>query len=165
MPRYAFAPEVVININLPVMFFSAGVALLTAILFGLWPALPLSRTQLARMVVSSARRVPGSGRGRRTHNALIAGQIALTLVLLAGAGSAMEGFVRLMHQPLGYDPHNVMSVGIPLHDNSYTSWAARASYFEQLRAKAAETPGVTMTAISSNATPPRNGWNSRFAIR
>jgi predicted permease len=164
LPRYAFAPEVVIRINLPVLFFSVGVALGTGVLFGLWPALQLSRTQVGQMMQSNVRRVAGSVRGRRTHNALIAGQIALTLLLLAGAGSAMEGFVRLMHQPLGYDPHNVMSVGIPLHDNSYTSWAARASYFEQLRAKAAETPGVAMTAISSNATPPRNGWNLRFEI-
>jgi predicted permease len=76
----------------------------------------------------------------------------------------MQGFSRLMHTPLGYDPHHVMSVGIPLHENSYTTWAARGAYFEQLRAKVAETPGVTMAAISSNATPPRNGWESRFEI-
>jgi len=164
LPRYAFAPEVVITINLPVLFFSVGVALLTGVLFGLWPALQLSRTQASQMVQSNVRRVAGSVRGRRTHNALIAGQIALTLLLMAGAGSAMEGFVQLLHTPLGYDPHNVMAVGIPLHENSYTSWEPRAAYFEQLRAKVAETPGVTMTAISSNATPPANGWNSPFEI-
>ena len=111
--------------------------------------------------MSNTRRVAGSVRGRRAHNALIALQIALTLVLLAGAGSAMKGFLRMMHTPLGYDPHHVMSVGIPLHENSYTTWAARGAYFEQLRAKVAETPGVTMAAISSNATPPRNGWDLR----
>jgi predicted permease len=164
LPRYAFAPEVVIRINFPVLLFSVGVALGTGVLFGLWPALQLSRTQVGQMMQSNVRRVAGSVRGRRTHNMLIAGQIALTLLLLAGAGSAMEGFVRLMHKPLSYDPHNVMSVGIPLHENSYTTWAARATYFEQLRAKVAEIPGVTMAAISSNATPPRNGWNSRFEI-
>ncbi len=113
---------------------------------------------------SNTRRAAGSVQGRRAHNALIAGQIALTLLLLAAAGSAMEGFVSLMPQSLGYDPQHVMSVGIPLRDDSYTTWAARAAYFEQLRAKVAETPGVSMTAISSNATPPRNGWNSRFEI-
>ena len=95
---------------------------------------------------------------------LIAGQVALTLLLVAGAGAAMEAFVGLVHKPLGYDPHNVMSVGIPLHDGAFTTWAARAAYIEQMRAKEAETPGVTMVAISSNATPPRNGWNSRFEI-
>jgi len=88
----------------------------------------------------------------------------LTLVLLAGAGSATKGFLRMMQAPLGYDPHHVMSVGIPLRANAYTTWAARANYFEQLRAKAAETPGVTMAAISSNATPPRNGSDMRFEI-
>ena len=164
LPRFAFAPEVVIRINLPVLFFSAAVALATALLFGLWPALQLSRTQAGQVMVSSARRVAGSVRGRRAHSALIAGQIALTLVLLAGAGSAMESFLRLMHTPLGYDPHHVISVGIPLQDNSYTTWAARGAYFEQLRAKVAETPGVTLAAISSNATPPRNGWFARFEI-
>lgn len=76
----------------------------------------------------------------------------------------MEAFVGLMHKPLGYDPHNVMSIAIPLHDGAFTTWAARAAYFEQLRAKVAETPGVTMAAISSNATPPRNGWDSRLEI-
>jgi predicted permease len=164
LPRYAFAPEVVIRINLPVLIFSGGVALATALGFGLWPAIELSRTQVGQIMVSNTRRVAGSVRGRRAHNALIVIQIALTLVLLAGAGSAMKGFLRLMHTPLGYDPHHVMSVSIPLHENSYTTWAARGTYFEQLRARVAETPGVTMAAISSNATPPRNGWNSRFEI-
>jgi predicted permease len=164
LPPYAFAPEVVIRINLSVLLFSVAVALGTGVLFGLWPALQLSRTQIGQIMQSSARRVAGSVQGRRTHNVLIAGQIALTLLLLAGAGSAMKSFARMLHRPLGYDPHNVMSVGIPLHDNSYATWAARAAYFEQLRAKLAELPGVTITAISSFANPPRSGSNQRFEI-
>jgi hypothetical protein len=51
-----------------------------------------------------------------------------------------------------------------LRENAYTTWAARGAFFERLRAKVAETPGVTVAAISSNATPPRNGWDSRFEI-
>jgi predicted permease len=164
LPQYAFAPEVVIRINLPVLLFSVAVAMGTGVAFGLWPALKLSRPQISHMVQSGARRVAGSMRGRRTQEALIAAQIALTLLLLAGAGSAIDGFVRLLHMPLGYDPHNVMSVGVPIQVNSHTTWAARAAYFEQLRAKVAETPGVTMAAISSNATPPRNGWFTKFEI-
>ncbi len=164
LPQFAFAPEVVIRINFPVLVFSGAIALVTALLFGLWPALQLSRTQVGSIMVSNTRRVAGSVRGRRTHNALIALQIALTLVLLAGAGSAMTGFLRLMHTPLGYDPHHVISVGVPLHENSYTTWAARAAYFEQLRAKVAETPGVTIAAVSANATPPHSGGNLRFEI-
>src|ERR1700738_2063209 len=164
LPKYAFAPEVVIRINLPVLLFSIGAALATGVLFGLWPALQLSRPQLSRMVLSGTRRVAGSVHGRRMHDALIAGQIALTLLLLAGAGSAMEGFARLMHTPLGYAAHNSVSVGGRLHKNAFPAWAARAAYFERLRASVAETPGVTMAAISSNATPPRNGSNLRFEL-
>lgn len=164
LPPYAFAPEVVIRINFPVLVFSVAVGLATGILFGLWPSLQLSRTQAGQLVQTNARRLAGSVAGRRMNNVLVAGQIALTLLLLAAAGAAMKGFVQLLHKPLGYDPHNVMSVAIPIHDGAYTTWAARAAYIEQLRAKVAETPGVTMAAISTNATPPRNGWNSRFEI-
>ncbi|HKW31563.1 MAG TPA: ABC transporter permease [Candidatus Acidoferrum sp.] len=164
LPPYAFAPEVVIRINIPVLVFSVGVGLATGILFGLWPALQLSRTQAGQLMQANVRRLAGSVAGRRTNNVLIAGQIALTLLLLAGAGAAMEAFLGLMHKPLGYDPQNVMSVGIPLHDGAFTTWTARAAYFEQMRAKVAETPGVTMAAISSNATPPRNGGKTQFEI-
>jgi predicted permease len=164
LPRYAFAPEVAVTLSLPVLIFSAGLAAATTVLFGLWPAWQLSRTQDGRLMVAGARRVLGTVRGRRMHSALLAVQIALTMVLLAGAGSAMDGFARLIRTPLGYDPHRVMSVGIPLHENTYTNWAARAAYFAQLRAKVADTPGIAMAAISSNATPPRSGWYTRFEI-
>jgi predicted permease len=69
-----------------------------------------------------------------------------------------------MHAPLGYDPHNIMSVGIPIHDGTYPEWAARAAYFEQLHDRVAEVPGIQMAAISSNATPPSNGFNTKFEI-
>src|SRR4029077_7056043 len=65
---------------------------------------------------------------------------------------------------LGYDPHNVMSIGVPIQENSFTTLAARGAYFEQLRSSVAEAPGVTMAAISTNATPPRNGRQSKFDI-
>ena len=164
LPRYAFAPEVAIAINLPVLGFSVLVAIVTGVLFGLWPALQLSRPAMAQMMQSNTRRLAGSVHGRKTHNLLIAGQIALTLLLLAGAGTAMQGFARIMHTPLGYDPHHVMAVPIPLHEGSFTTWAARSTYLEQLRAKLAETPGVSIAAVSTNGSPPDNGSNTRFEI-
>lgn len=71
LPRYAFAPEVVIRMNVPVLAFSVGIALATGVLFGLWPALRLSRGQrhLAHLMQANARRAAGSVSGRRTHNA------------------------------------------------------------------------------------------------
>jgi predicted permease len=164
LPRSAFASEVVIGINLPVLLFSVTVALGTGVLFGLWPALQLSRTQIGEIMQSGTRRVAGSVRGRRAHSMLIAAQVALTLLLLAAAGSSMKGFDQLIHQPLGFDPHNVMAIGIPLREDSYRTWPARAAYFEQLRGKVAETSGVSAAAISTDATPPQNGWIMGFEI-
>ena len=155
LPPYSFPHEAVIHINLPVLAFSVGIALVTGVLFGLSPALQLSRPEVSQVMQSSTRTIVGRVRGRVTNNALIAAQIALTLLMLAGAGAAMEGFVKLLHTPLGYDPHNVMSVGIPVHErNTYKTWAERSAYFDVLMQKAATVQGVEMAAISSNATPP-----------
>jgi predicted permease len=164
LPQNTFASEAVIRINLPVLFFSVVVALGTGVLFGLWPALQLSRTHIGEIMQSGARRLAGSVRGRKAHSMLITAQVALTLLLLAAAGSSMKGFALLIHQPLGYDPHNVMSIAIPLRASSYGTWTARAAYFEQLREKVAETPGVITAAISTDATPPRNGWTMGFEV-
>lgn len=164
LPQSSFASEVSIGINLPVLVFSLTVALGTGVLFGLWPALQLSRTQIGQIMQSGTRRVAGSVRGRRTHSILIAAQVALTLLLLAAAGSSMKGFAQLIHQPLGFDPHNVMAIGIPSREGSYRTWPARVAYFEQLRGKVAETSGVTTAAISTDATPPQNGWIMGFEI-
>src|SRR3984885_2393294 len=164
LPQSTFASEAVIRINLPVLFFSVAVALGSGVLFGLWPALQLSRTHIGQIMQSGAHRVAGSVRGRRAHSMLIAAQVALTLLLLAAAGSSMKGFTQLIHQPLGYDPNHVLPLGIPLRQNSYNTWAARAAYFEQLREKVATTSGVTSAAISTDATPPRNGWIIGFEI-
>ncbi len=164
LPEYSFPHEAAIHINLPVLLFCMAIAVSTGILFGLWPALQLSRPEVSQVMQSNTRKTTKGVSGRRLHNGLIAGQIALTLLMLAGAGAAIEGFVRLMHTPLGYDPHNIMSVGIPIHDGTYKTWAERAPYFEQLQAKVAEVPGVTMAAVSSNATPPSNGFDTKFEI-
>jgi predicted permease len=164
LPQYSFPHEAAIQINLPVLGFSVFVALLTGVLFGLSPALQLSRPEVSQVMQSSTRKIAGGVRGKATNNALIATQIALTLLMLAGAGAAMEGFFKLLHTPLGYDPHNVMSVGIPVHNGTYKTWAARSAFFDQLLKKAGTVNGVEMVAISSNATPPSNGANLKIEV-
>jgi predicted permease len=164
LPEFSFPHDASIQINLPVLLFSIAIAVGTGVLFGLWPALQLSRPEVSQVMQSNTRKTTRGVSGRRTHNALIAGQIALTLLMLAGAGAAIEGFVRVMHVNLGYDPHNIMSVGIPIHDGTYKTWEERAPYFEQLRDKVAEVPGVSLAAVSSNATPPSNGYSTKFEI-
>ena len=164
MPKYQFAPEVQIGINVPVLLFSAAMALGTVVLFGLWPALRMSRPEISRMMQAGSRKVAGNMESRRMHGTLIAGQIALTLTLLAAAGGAMKGFVRLMHTSLGYDPHNVIPVWVPLHDGTLTTWRERAAYFDRVKTALSRIQGVDDAAISSDATPPENGEGMQYEV-
>jgi predicted permease len=164
LPQFSFPHEAAIRINLPVLLFSVTVALATGILFGLWPALQLSKPEISQMMQSGSRKVSMGVRGRRLHGLLIAGQIALTLLMMAGACAAIAGFLHLVRRPLGYDPHNVKRIGIPVHEGAYKTREERIAYFDALRSKIAGVPGITMTAISTNATPPNNGAETRFEI-
>jgi predicted permease len=157
----SFPPESVIRINAPILVFSVTLALLCGILFGLVPALRLSR--------HDSERIPGRKIGvvaaptRHRWSVLIASQVALTLLLMATAGTAIHSFLQLMRMPLGYDPANVMKVGIQLHTHDPSEWSriqpreARTAYIEQIQEKIASVPGVSIVAVGVDATPPYTG--------
>jgi predicted permease len=165
LPESSFPHEAAIHINMPVLSFSVAVAVLTGVLFGLWPAVELSRPDLRGIMQAGTRKIAGRLGASAANNTLIAVQIALTLLMLAGAGASIQGFLRMMHTTLGYDPHNVMSVEMPIHYDAYNTWAKRSAYFEQMRQKVAQVPGVSMTAISETATPPASGWTTRIEFQ
>ena len=164
LPEYSFPHEADFHVNIPVLLFSVGLAVMSGVLFGVFPALDSARRDINKSIQAGTHKLAGNLRRHRAYTWLIAGQIALTLLLLTGAGAAIQGFTRMIHRPLGYDPLHVMSVGIPIHENTFTTWPERASYIAQLRDRVAETPGVVAAGISSNATPPRSGWNLPFEM-
>ncbi len=155
----SFPAESVIRINAPVLAFSVALALLCGLLFGLVPALRLSRRDSARMLPG---RQTGAADAPAKHrwSVLIAAQVALTLLLMATAGTAIHSFLGLMQTPLGYDPANVMKIGIGLHIHDQGEWSrfqpreARIGYFERMQEKIASLPGVSTVAVGVNATPP-----------
>ncbi len=163
----AFPAESVIRINAPILAFSVVLTLLTSILLGLSPALHLSRHDVSQMMQVAQRRI-GGFRGSRIFHGLIAGQIALTLLLMATAGIAMGAFLRLINAPLGYEPKNVMEAGIAMHFQDQKSWEgiktreARAAYIERVRESIARVPGVLSIAVSMDSTPPYSGVERGF---
>ncbi len=152
MPN-AFPQEAVITINFPVLAFSISLALLTGLLSGLYPALRLSRPNVSQIIQSTAHAVGGCT-SKRTTNLLIGSQIALTFVLLGLAGAAIAGFMKITSTRLGYDPHNVMAVGIPLKRDKKNNQIARATYVDQLRERVSRVPGVISVAVASSGIPP-----------
>jgi predicted permease len=164
LPDHSYPYEADFHVNLAVLCFSVALAVLSGIVFGLFPALQSAQPQISEVMQAGTRRLTGSVKGRRLHTALIAGQIALTLLLMTAAGAAIQGFIRMLHVPLGYQPQHVMSVVIPIRDDAHTTWADRARFFTELRDKIAGVAGVLSAGISTNATPPESGWRQPVEI-
>jgi predicted permease len=165
----SFPAESVIRINAAILAFSVALALLCGIFFGLVPALRFSRHDSERMLPGRQIGVVAAPAKHR-WNVLIAAQVALTLLLMATAGTAIRSFLQLMQMPLGYDPANVMKVGIMLHVQDRDAWSriqsreARTAYIEQIREKIASVPGVSTVAVGADATPPYSGAEYSFNI-
>jgi predicted permease len=164
LPDHSYPYEADFHINLPVLCFSVVLAVLSGIVFGLFPAMQSAHPQISQVMQTGTRRLTGSVRGRRLHTALIAGQIALTLLLMTAAGAAIEGFLGMLRVPLGYQPQHVMSVVIPIRDDAHTTWPDRARFYTELRDKIAAMPGVLSAGVSTNATPPDSGWRQPIEI-
>jgi predicted permease len=145
---------IAVPVNVPVLFFSAGLAMTSALIFGLSPALSFSRPRL-----TATARTTG-GESRRAHHLMLAAQIALTVLLLAGTGAAVRVLIGLYRTSLGYDPRNVIVASISLPENSHTEWADRAAFYERLRNRMADVADVESVALATNATPPRSGERS-----
>jgi predicted permease len=126
----------------------------SALICGLSPALLFSRPRL-----TATARTTGV-ESRRAHHLLLAAQIALTVLLLAGTGTAVRALIGLYRTSLGYDPHNVIIASINLPENSYTKWADRFTFYERLRNRIADVPQVESVALATYATPPRSGERS-----
>ncbi|HTU49082.1 MAG TPA: ABC transporter permease [Acidobacteriaceae bacterium] len=153
MMPYAFPQEAAVTINFPILAFSIGLALIAGLLSGLSPALRLSRPNVSKIIQSTAR-TTGGNTSKRTTNLLIGSQIALTFVLLGVAGAAIAGFLKVISTRLGYDPHNVMAIRVPLKRDTDKNQQQRANYINQLRERVASVPGVISVAVASSGIPP-----------
>jgi predicted permease len=69
-----------------------------------------------------------------------------------------------LNTDLGYDPHQTVSLPIPVHEGTYPTWKERSEYFEQIRDRIAALPQVVAAGISTNATPPANGWDTKIEV-
>jgi predicted permease len=165
MPYYSFPHEAAIHLNGMVLLFSTTVALLTGVLFGISPAFQLSRPQLGSLMQSSSAKLTGSTRSRNTHRLLIAGQVALTLLLLAGAGGAVKAFEAKIHTPLGFDPDHVFNLNISFPKGSSNSWQDRVNQQELVRQVVAQTPGVAEAGVSNTWFPGFGGFYAKIEIQ
>src|SRR5688572_8210853 len=163
MPQGLFPTEADIRLNMPVLAFSPGVAMFTAIVFGLVPALQTVKKNMADPLKDSGRGVVGGFRRGKLRSALVVCEVALSLVLLAGAGLLIRNFVKLQTVDLGLDPNNILVARLPLPREQYKSAAAKQQFFEALLPRLHALPGV-VAATETSTLPPYGGIGTDIDI-
>jgi putative ABC transport system permease protein len=170
LPDDLLPHEVVIQLNVPVLLFCAAIAVITGILFGLSPALEISRPHPGSLIQSSSIKFVGSTRARRMHRLPIAGQVALTLLLLAGAGGAAKAFLAKLNAPQGFNPEHVFFMrllGLPMPAGSTRPQRAQKIFNEEetIRQCVAQTPGVAEAGWSQIWNPGTWGFFTKIEIQ
>jgi putative ABC transport system permease protein len=130
-----------VGINGPVLLFALLLSIATGILFGLAPALDVSRTDLHEGLKEGAR-APESGGRKGLRDALVIAELALAVVLLAGAGLLSKSFVRLMSVAPGFDPRHVLTVALDLQGTRYQAGRQVPDFYRQVLERVRAIPGV-----------------------
>ena len=152
-----------IRLNPQVLLFSLGISVVTAVLFGLAPALQTARRDLVEPLKDTSKGVTGGFRRGRLRNALVVLEVALSLVLLAGAGLLMRSFVKLQTVDLGFNPNNILVARLPLPQGQYKTAASKHQFFRQLLPRLQALPGV-VAATETTTLPPYGGMRSEIDI-
>ena len=137
-----------------VLLFTSLVSVLTGLVFGLVPALQASRVDLNTALKENTRGTSGLGQ-QRLRNTLVVSEVALSLLLLAGAGLMLKSFFQLQQVNPGFDPNNLLSVEVTLPEAKYAESARRSDFYSQSLAKISALPGVKAAELISS--PPLSG--------
>ena len=151
-----------IQLDTPVLAFTAIVAIGSGMLFGLLPALRASRSDLAETLKEGSRGSVGRTRGEGMRSALVIAEVMLSLILMVGAGLLMRSFARLQRVDTGFDPRGVLLVPFRLPETSYPDPAQTTATFAALEERVRAMPGVEAAAEITSA--PFGGPNSGLAF-
>ena len=138
-----------ITVDSRVLLFSLVVSLLTGLLFGILPALQLSRTNVNETLRDEGRGSSASHSRVQLKSLLVVGQVALSLLLLIGAGLLARSFARLLRVDPGFDPSNVLTMNVSLPTVKYAKPDQQIAFFDELLRKVSALPGVRKAAISA----------------
>lgn len=131
-----------VGLNSRALGFSALLSLATGIVFGLVPALEASRTPVAGAIHEGSRSASFGPRARRARRLLIVSEVALALVLLAGAGLLLKSFGKVMAVEPGFDPQGLAVMRISLDHATYKTGAQAREFYRELTSRVAALPGV-----------------------
>lgn len=163
VPAEIIPAEAVIQLNGPVLLFTLGLAGLTAVVFGLVPALKAAHRDVNEPLRDSTKGSAGGFRHGRLRNAVVVLEVALSLTLLVTAGLLMRSFVALREVHLGLQPDHILVARIPLPPDRYKTAEQLAGFYRPLLQRLKALPGV-VEATETSTLPPYGGIRSDIEI-
>ena len=154
-----------IGVDLPVVLFTAAVAICTGLVFGLAPALRATRAE--RVATGGGLRLTAGPGRHRLRGALVVGELALALMLACGAGVLMKSFLRLQAVEPGFDPDHVLTMELTLPIASYEEQTASRRFYRELLERVRALPGVSSAGAVSHLPLASNtgDWGIRIEGR
>jgi putative ABC transport system permease protein len=152
-----------ISVDPRVAGFTLLVSVATGVLFGLVPALQVSRTDLTDALKESGRTTAGL-RKHRLRSALVVSEVALSLVLLVGAGLLIRSFAKLNQVDPGFNPEQVLTMGVSLLPNKYPEDQQVATFYSQILERSATVPGVTSVSATTGLPFSGSDTTDNFTI-
>ena len=160
LPQFTFPDEAVISENTPVLLATVATAMLTAVIFGLAPALAATRGDLNEPLKASSR---GSTGHSRLRFMLVVSEVALSFFLLTGAGLLMRSFFLQRAVALGIQTDHVLLSGLNLPPKRHKGTESQARFVRELLSRVERVPGVISVAAALDS-PPRGGMGTDFDV-
>jgi predicted permease len=159
VPPNTIPDESDIALNVPVLTFSLIVSAVTAVLFGLAPALHACTRDLAQPLRSGGRSLTGGTAQAILRKSLVVSAVALSIMLMVGASLMIRTVLAINDVPLGFKPDRVLTLRVPLSEQKYPEPIRRFIFFDDVMRRIAAVPGVTAVAVNTTAHPFGSiGW-------
>jgi len=154
-----------IHISTEILLFTLGISMITGLIFGSIPALA-QRLNLVNSLKEGGSSSTLKTSRHQLRNLLVMGQVAVSFMLLIGAGLMTRSFVRLQQVNAGYNPENVLTANIPLNFSKYRGNADIVNFFDRVTGKLEGTPGILAVATNSGAPLQRGQrpFNQGFIV-
>jgi len=163
IPAGTLPEEVLIRMNVPILFAALGLTLLTTVLSGLAPVLHIMGGDLQSRLTGSGKNIEGNFRHGNLRSSLVVGEVALSIVLLIGAGLLMRSFFILTHADFGFDPQNVLYFRLALpkayNTNIDVTREKKNALTRQVLERMQTLPGVTSVSESMFEPPLNYDWS------
>jgi putative ABC transport system permease protein len=160
----AFPRQNEVGVGLPVGFFNFAICLVTALAFGLLPALRSTAHDLNHGLKQAARGTTGDRAGLRIRNLLVGAEIAIALVLLAGAGLLIASFRNLRAIDAGFDAHHVVAISTAVAGSGHADPDRRAAFYREAVERLRALPGVVSASAVNHAPMVGDMWSLNVTV-